>query len=138
MVITPYIEGIVLFLSLGIYFTFYNSVGELASFRNLNFDWAISKSWDHHIPVVPLAIIPYLAAYFPPSIYTFWCLYQSPVRLGSLRRAFAVQAIMITAGYALFVAIPCGIQSICLEGRGQEGEGMLARLNRAVIHSGEP
>lgn len=127
------VEAVALFMTLAIYFNFYNPIGELTATRKIDYADLIITKLDIQLPTVDVLIIPYVIAFFCP-IFSFWYqFFTGTFQLGQIRRAYLVQILMITSGSLVFYYFPVSIAPISIK---EIPTSFLGILNYRVVHTG--
>jgi hypothetical protein len=93
---------------------YYNCIGEVASWRNVDYSTIVATKYDYMMPLVPELIIPYFLVYLQAPAYVAICLFYHGVHksLGLVRRFYITQFFVMHFAYILYVAFPVSIESI--------------------------
>merc|ERR1711971_716313 len=105
---TDIAEGTSWLVSTMILFTYYNAVGEIASFRGIEFSKYVdgfTASFDRSLPIIPAFVFPYIFVYALPAAFLVVAFNQR-FSMGAIRRFFAVQMMMIFRAFACYLAFP--------------------------------
>jgi hypothetical protein len=123
-------------------FTYYNAVGEIASFRGVEYSKYIdgfTASFDRALPVIPAFVFPYIAVYALPALFLGVALQQG-FSMGAIRRFFVVQIIMIFTAFACYLAFPVETDLLTDPATGEIDVDIsstwLHRLNYRFVHCG--
>lgn len=93
---------------------YYNCIGEVASWRNVDYSNIVATKYDYMVPLVPELIIPYFLVYLQAPTYVAICLFYHGVHksLGLVRRFYITQFFVMHCAYILYIAFPVSIESI--------------------------
>lgn len=136
------LEGISWCLCTCILFCYYNSVGELAATRGVEYSTYVdgwTAEWDQQIPVIPHFVFPYIAVYAEPilALVVMWNYVENPI--GTIRRFYFTQIALIFAAFACYYAFPVRTDLLTDPTTGElniGGEGWLYELNYRFVHQG--
>jgi hypothetical protein len=117
----------------------YNSVGELASVRGLDYSGVIMTRWDVMIPVVPVMVVPYILVYFHPPVYVLGTISKYGLRkaVQPVRRFYTTQVSLMALSYLIYIALPTSIADISMRVQGlapPADASFITLLNYRFIH----
>jgi hypothetical protein len=125
-----------------ILFTYYNAVGEIASFRGIEFSKYVddfTASFDRSLPIIPAFVFPYIFVYALPAAFLVVAFNQR-FSMGAIRRFFAVQMMMIFCAFACYLAFPVETDLLTNPETGlidvDISSTWLHRLNYRFVHCG--
>lgn len=128
-------EAVCWFLTLAIYFNFYNPVGELTARRNVDYTWLLITELDKQLPTVSSLAVPYVICFFTPIVLFWYQFFTNKLDLGHIRRAYLGQILMITFGSCIFYWFPVSIKAISIKEM-PKNPSVFDVVNFRVVHTG--